>query len=87
MESVDECLLASKDYVDRVLRESRLALLSATQPKKKPAKPGKAVSAVPDTPPVPPKEGRIYIASSFPDWQEAAMAVLKEAYEVGSAMV
>ena len=70
----DTTLLASKDYVDRLLRESRFAM----QPPKK--KKGPVV------PFVPPTAAKIFVASEFPDWQNSVIAVMQEMAEKGEPM-
>lgn len=72
MAEVDISLLAAKDYVDRLIREGRLSIISATAPKKK------KKQQQPEAPAAPPKEGRVYVAKRFPAWQEAAISVLKD---------
>lgn len=73
MGPVDDTLLARKDYIDRLLRESRLAMFATQKPPKK----GKA----PPAPVAPPKEVKVFVASAFPDWQEAVIALVKEVVE------
>lgn len=73
---VDANITATKLYVDHVLREARLAIISETQPKKKK---GNMIAST--EPIVPPKAIKFFIASDFPEWQTVTVGALKDIYD------
>lgn len=69
--AVDSVLLAKRDYIDKVLRESRLDLIQETQPKKKKGGNASQESIIP------PKRLILFVAKSFPEWQESIVEFLR----------
>jgi leucyl-tRNA synthetase len=68
---VDNLLITKREYIDKTLREARLALIQETQPKKK-----KGASASQESI-VPPKRLTLFVAKSFPKWQESIVDYLR----------
>ena len=71
---VDETIIAANAYVEKVIRETRLAFIAETQPKKK------KKANVPDVPIVPPTAVEFYLATSYPQWQVDAVEIIKHVF-------
>jgi hypothetical protein len=69
-------LLEQRDYLETVIRDARLVLLNETRPKKKKNKPGATDMALD-----PPTHVTFYLSGKFPDWQQAAVQVLRTLYD------
>ncbi|ORE03939.1 leucyl-tRNA synthetase [Rhizopus microsporus var. microsporus] len=74
---VNEVLEAATRYIRKTIKAIRDAELNLVKKKKK----GKAAEA--EYKPSEPKSLKIYVATKFPEWQEATLNVMKEHYSEG----
>lgn len=74
---VNEVLEAATRYIRKIIKAIRDAELNLVKKKKK----GKAAEA--EYKPSEPKSLKIYVATKFPEWQEATLNVMKEHYSEG----
>ncbi|WVF70246.1 leucine-tRNA ligase [Kwoniella sp. CBS 6097] len=73
---VDQSVLKQADYTRQVVDKLRSAEVQLAKKKAK----GKGPAVAPYDPSKP-KSARLYVANRFPEWQEKAVALVKEAYD------
>lgn len=74
---VDEVLLRSSQFLMNTARDLRLRLIALKEASKKPQKGKKG----PPVPTKPPTHAIVYIAKSYPPWQDAVLKCLKKMHE------